>query len=494
MPVHPCLSIVPLCLLAASMGYKPVAVTAGSNVNSSSEKKAVGGTGPGVMLEKSGLLSTLSSIPKDGLIGNGGRDRPAAPERSRVSIASSDSDSEGNPRATPVHKHEDAPVHPANTTARVAGGATRDSPIEEEVMDEYEDDWDEEDIAPSPKPEAPVSASVPPTATTGRSPAATSSKPLAAPSGPGTLLGGSAIADLMSAAEANVLAVAGARGGGGERSVHSAAPTAAAAARGLDFGTSKPSSQQAPGAVDGEAKIPSRKIVSGEADVLRGDAPEEIAPAIREALQDQSYATDSETEELEKKRFFEKVEQHGKPDYAALSARSATTSPSQPSAATAPRPASSGSPVHASMLKGVESKGEGADDALGRVAASAGSGILAGIGAEDSSLIKASGAWSDSVTDSPAKRAVRDSTMASADVAALLAGNLSCCPNPHCTHARTHSAHNTLTRTCVCACMPLTNHIASGICTLAQRAQRCDDHRRPEHSSQILTYGGRCRS
>ena len=32
----------------------------------------------------------------------------------------------------------------------------------------------------------------------------------------------------------------------------------------------------------------------------------------------QSYATDSETEEQEKKRFFEKVEQHGKPDYAAL--------------------------------------------------------------------------------------------------------------------------------------------------------------------------------
>ena len=475
------------------MGYKPVAVPASSNVASSFEKKAVGGTGLGVMLEKSGLLSTLSSIPKDGLIGKGGRDRPAAPERSRVSIASSDSDSEGNPRATPVHKHEDAPVHPANTTARVAG-ATRDSPIEEEVMDEYEDDWDEEDIAPSPKPEAPVSASVPPTATTGRSPAATSSKPLAAPSGPGTLLGGSAIADLMLAAEANELAVAGAKGGGGERSAFSAAPTAAAAARGLDFGTSKPSSLQTPGTVEGEAKIPSRKIVSGEADVLREDAPEEIAPAIREALQDQSYATDSETEELEKKRFFEKVEQHGKPDYAALSARSATTSPLQPSAAAAPRPASSGSPVHASMIKGVEIKGEGADDGLGRVAASAGSGILAGIGAEDSSLIKASGAWSDSVTDSPAKRAVSESTMASADVAALLAGNLSCCPNPHCARARTRSAHNTLTRTCVRACMPLTNHIASGICTLAQRAQRCADHRRPEHSSQILTYSARCRS
>jgi len=49
-----------------------------------------------------------------------------------------------------------------------------------------------------------------------------------------------------------------------------------------------------------------------------------------------------------------------------------------------------------------------------------------GIAAEDSSLIKASGAWSESVTDSPAKRAVSDSTMASADVAALIAGVCVC--------------------------------------------------------------------
>jgi hypothetical protein len=37
-------------------------------------------------------------------------------------------------------------------------------------------------------------------------------------------------------------------------------------------------------------------------------------------------------------------------------------------------------------------------------------------------VIMLQGAWSDSVTDSPAKRAVSDSTIASADVAALLAG------------------------------------------------------------------------
>ena len=140
---------------------------------------------------------------------------------------------------------------------------------------------------------------------------------------------------------------------------------------------------------------------------------------LSEALQDQSYATDSETEELEKQRFFQKVEQFGKLDYAALSARSATRAQEPQAIALAP-PASSGSPPKVPARK-VGGEGNVGGDALGAVTASVGSAI-AGMGAEDSSLIKASGAWSESVTDSPEKQAVSDNTMASTDVATILAG------------------------------------------------------------------------
>lgn len=87
------------------MGFKPVSMPASAKAPSTPEKPAASGVSGGgmpVMPEKSGLLTTLSAVPKDGLVGHGAAERPVAPERSRMSIASSDSDSEGNPRTTLV--------------------------------------------------------------------------------------------------------------------------------------------------------------------------------------------------------------------------------------------------------------------------------------------------------------------------------------------------------------------------------------------------------
>ena len=55
-------------------------------------------------------------------------------------------------QVTLVQKHEDKPVHPATVPAVAAA---RDSPIAEEEIDEYEEDWDaDSDVAPSPQPAA----------------------------------------------------------------------------------------------------------------------------------------------------------------------------------------------------------------------------------------------------------------------------------------------------------------------------------------------------
>ena len=134
-------------------------------------------------------------------------------------------------------------------------------------------------------------------------------------------------------------AVAGAIVGGGEGQFgdrSSTATAAVSAARGLDFGiggggsspsTSSPGtaagnssalSSAAAAAADGSAGVAARgSALAGESGVGKAAVlPKDVDFSV--ALQDQSYATDSETEELEKKRFFEKVEQFGKIDYSAL--------------------------------------------------------------------------------------------------------------------------------------------------------------------------------
>jgi hypothetical protein len=99
-----------------------------------------------------------------------------------------------------------------------------------------------------------------------------------------------------------------------------------------------------------------------------------------------------------------------------------TPTPSAPPAATSaasPTPVAGGR--RGAAGGGVTGAGAGGAYIGGGVSASVVS-VIAGIPAEDSSLIKASGAWSESVTDSPPKLAERashgDSTSASASDAA----------------------------------------------------------------------------
>ena len=357
---------------AAAMGYKPIAPvqtpTEGpaSSVSAGSASLAR----RDVEQETPALPSTRLHMPHAIVAGG---------DRSRTSGTSLDSDSESNPRPSTAPQREDKPVHPATVLTTSHG---RNSPIEEQIED-YEDDWDasDQDASDSPKPAVPTQVATPAKAA---SPAASAML---------SVMGGSAIEDLMAAAEENERAIVEIEG-----SNRSLSPTA----RGLDFGTNQ-TSVPAPGAVG----------------PLKSPVPVPAA-AVREALQDQSYATDSDTEEQEKKRFFEKVEAKvGKVDYAALSARSESKtvfSPKMPSSpAKSISPAKSGSP-----LTVTHGGGEGGLVGSVRVSASETSAI-GGIAVEDSSLIKASGAWSESVTDSPAKNALSDSTFRSSDVAVLLA-------------------------------------------------------------------------
>jgi hypothetical protein len=407
---------------AASLGYQPVKIQAQGPV-AASPKKPVSprgfGVRAGVMPEKSGLLSSMASVPKDGLLGARDAARGAASgssvahERIRLSLASSDSDSESNPRATLVHKHEDKPVHPATVPA---AAVQRDSPIEEEVGD-YEEDWDEDsEPEPSPKPVEPrnTKPQIAASATTTTAPFQPTA-PIQATAAPAQvqsdaqkpLMGGSAIADLLAAAEENERSILQATSGTPDTTWQK---SPVPAARGLSFASSKGI---------GTTATSAGSNVAAAAAAAGGGAALPVGIDLSEALQDQSYATDSETEELEKQRFFQKVEQFGKLDYAALSARSATRAQEPQAIALAP-PASSGSPPKV-PARNVGGEGNVGGDALGAVTASVGSAI-AGMGAEDSSLIKASGAWSESVTDSPEKQAVSDNTMASTDVATILAG------------------------------------------------------------------------
>ena len=408
---------------AASLGYQPVKIQAHHGPVAASSQRPVSprgfGVRAGVMPEKSGLLSSMASVPKDGLLGARDAVRGAASgssvahERIRLSLASSDSDSESNPRATLVRKHEDKPVHPATVPA---AAVQRDSPIEEEVGD-YEEDWDEDsEPEPSPKPVEPrnTKPQIAAAATMATAPIKFTA-PIQATGPPAhvqsdvqkPLMGGAAIADLLAAAEENERAILQATSGTPETTWQK---SPVPAARGLSFASSMGIGTTATS--DG-AKVAAAAAAEGGVAVLP------VGIDLSEALQDQSYATDSETEELEKQRFFQKVEQFGKLDYAALSARSATRAQEPQAIALAP-PASSGSPPKV-PARNVGGEGNAGGDALGAVTASVGSAI-AGMGAEDSSVIKGSGAWSESVTDSPEKQAVSDNTMASTDVATILAG------------------------------------------------------------------------
>ena len=282
---------------AASLGFKPVQIPAKASVTSDTPLE--GGPG-GVMPQKPSSLAGLSSVPKDGLAVATGAGKSVAPERSRLLIASSDSDSESNPRAMlVVHKHEDKPVHPAIVPSSSAADK-RDSPISEE-MDVYDSDWDvDEDLAPS-KPEAPSKATTA-SAIAAEAPARISAAPSKAKSPPGgsrILMGADAIADLLAAADSSERAAmegTGVSGGGNSGASASARVSPVPAARGLNFGASQPSSPlfAAPAAskLTNVAPAPS---VSAPA----GGGAERLLKNLdfREVLQDQSYATDSETEE-----------------------------------------------------------------------------------------------------------------------------------------------------------------------------------------------------
>ena len=78
------------------MGYKVPAKSAPEEKGKVGPGSVPGG---GVKPEASGLLGTLSSVPMD-ILGATGAEaiRSVAPEQSRVSMASSDSESESNPR------------------------------------------------------------------------------------------------------------------------------------------------------------------------------------------------------------------------------------------------------------------------------------------------------------------------------------------------------------------------------------------------------------
>jgi hypothetical protein len=78
------------------MGYKVPAKSAPEEKGKVGPGSVLGG---GVKPEASGLLGTLSSVPMD-ILGATGAEaiRSVAPEQSRVSMASSDSESESNPR------------------------------------------------------------------------------------------------------------------------------------------------------------------------------------------------------------------------------------------------------------------------------------------------------------------------------------------------------------------------------------------------------------
>jgi hypothetical protein len=75
---------------AASLGFKPVQIPAKASVTLDTPLE--GGPG-GIMPQKYSSLAGLSLVPKDGLAVATGAGKSVAPERSRLLIVSSDSDS-----------------------------------------------------------------------------------------------------------------------------------------------------------------------------------------------------------------------------------------------------------------------------------------------------------------------------------------------------------------------------------------------------------------
>eukprot|EP00960_Hanusia_phi_P060773 764624-Hanusia_phi.AAC.1 len=183
-----------------------------------------------------------------------------------------------------------------------------------------------------------------------------------------------------------------------------------------DEKANEPLAAQAGNIVDEYKKVPtgeSQQTVSKEAQPA-GQATQEAQSKktvfreldFSEALKDQSYATDSETEEevkSEKRKFFEEVAKMGQVDYSALN-RNSEVQDKKVTESEQPK-------VESSKPEGEANLDSGAQDYLDKIR---------------SSEVSVKASWTgynleETLTDSPAKRAVSESTLASTEIVNLLA-------------------------------------------------------------------------